>query len=98
MTAFVAKDVEGVVTWGIDWAANWLDSGESVISTEISVQPDEGSPGGLQVDGKVDSATTTDFRISAGEVGKVYRVQVRARTDFNNAPSRDIVVIIGDSL
>jgi len=99
MTAFVAKDQGGAVTYEFDYEPNFLDRdgspNESILTSEWSVLPDEGSPPGLQVDAESETATTTSVRISGGTPGAIYRVSNRVTTDFNNTDERSLVVIVG---
>ena len=92
---FAAKDTGAAPTYEFDYALNFLDTGETIIASTWTVEPDEGSPAGMIVDADAKTATTTTVRVSGGTQGKVYRVTNRIMTDLNNTDERTLVLIGG---
>lgn len=83
------KDPDEVIDYTVDWTADdWLASGEEISTSTWSVSP----TGSLTIDSESETTTTATAFVSAGTVGKVYRLTNEIVTDQGRTGQRSVIV------
>jgi len=84
MTTFI-KDPQAVLDYGFDWS-DWLDTDDTVSTSTWNV------PAGITKDSDTKTTTTTTIWLSAGTVGRTYKITNRMVTANGRTVERSFYV------
>lgn len=80
------KDPQAVLDWIWDWGDEWLDSGETIVTSVMTVSA------GLVLDSSTNSTTTATAWLSGGTAGQPYTVANRITTSVGRVDERTITI------
>jgi hypothetical protein len=70
---FIEKDAVSVLTYTLDWS-EWLPSGTTLSGSTFTVQSISGDATPLAITAQSNTTTSCTVKLSAGSVGKIYKV------------------------
>ena len=79
------KDPQDTVWYTVDWA-DWLDTGETVSSTDWTV------PAGITQSAATATSTTSLIKLSGGTAGVTYKIACKATTSASQVVERSFLV------
>lgn len=88
MTVY-AKDPSSEMDYSFDWA-NWLKAGETISSTNWTVEP--GGAGALALGTNIEAGTIRGKYVSGGDIGCRYRLSCEITTSAGRRAERSIII------
>jgi len=88
--AHFVKDPYAVLTYGVDWNANWLDDGVTISSYTVTV------PAGITKDSDAEAQGVVSCTLSGGTAGTTYTVVVHITDSNGNQDDRSFEVYVSE--
>lgn len=93
MTVYI-KDPDAVVDYTIDWNDGYLETGETITSSQWSIEPTETD--GLSEDASSNDNTTASITLSGGVTHHTYRVTNRITTTGGRTDERSLTIRVAE--
>lgn len=86
--AWISKDPSAQLIYSIDWATEWLASGDNIATVNFTVSTIDGDASPVVVEDSGVQADVAFVELSGGTAGELYTVTCTITTDGGSTESR----------